>query len=85
MPAAKVHTIRNGVRPGDFDPGAPADPGLRASLGAGPGDCLVLYAGTHGISQGLTMVAEAAAQLRLSGTASRSGSRSSARARTSRG
>ena len=63
VPAAKVHTIRNGVRPGDFDPGAPADPGLRARLGAGPGDTLVLYAGTHGISQGLTTVAEAAAQL----------------------
>ena len=63
VPAAKVHTIRNGVRPGDFDPGAPADPGLRARLGADPGDTLVLYAGTHGISQGLTTVAEAAAQL----------------------
>ena len=85
VPAAKVHTIRNGVRPGDFDPAAPADPGLRARLGAGPGDCLVLYAGTHGISQGLTTVAEAAAQLTASGTASRSGSRSSARARTSSG
>ena len=63
VPAAKVHTIRNGVRPGDFDPAAPADPGLRARLGAGPGDCLVLYAGTHGISQGLTMLAESAARL----------------------
>ena len=63
VPAAKVHTIRNGVRPGDFDPAAPADPRLRARLGAGPGDCLVLYAGTHGISQGLTTVADAAARL----------------------
>ena len=63
VPAAKVHTIRNGVRPGEFDPGAPADPRLRARLGAGPGDCLVLYAGTHGISQGLTSVADAAARL----------------------
>jgi glycosyltransferase involved in cell wall biosynthesis len=63
VPAAKVHTIRNGVRPGEFDPGAPADPRVRARLGAGPGDCLVLYAGTHGISQGLTAVAEAAARL----------------------
>jgi glycosyltransferase involved in cell wall biosynthesis len=36
---------------------------VRARLGAGPGDCLVLYAGTHGISQGLTSVADAAAQL----------------------
>jgi glycosyltransferase involved in cell wall biosynthesis len=36
---------------------------LRARLGAGPGDCLVLYAGTHGISQALTAVADAAAIL----------------------
>ena len=61
VPAGKVHTIRNGVCPGEFDPGARPDPGLRARLGAGPGDCLVLYAGTHGISQGLTSVADAAA------------------------
>ena len=63
VPAAKVHTIRNSVRPGEFDPEAPADPRLRARLGAGPDDCLVLYAGTHGISQGLTAVADAAARL----------------------
>jgi glycosyltransferase involved in cell wall biosynthesis len=63
VPASKVHTIRNGVCPGEFDPAAPADPGLRARLGADLGDCLVLYAGTHGISQGLTSVADAAAQL----------------------
>jgi glycosyltransferase involved in cell wall biosynthesis len=63
VPAGKVHTIRNGVRPGEFDPGAPPDPRLRARLGAAPADCLVLYAGTHGISQGLTSVADAAARL----------------------
>jgi hypothetical protein len=63
VPPGKVHTIRNGVDPGEFGPGAPADPGLRAGLGAGPGDCLVLYAGTHGISQGLVSVADAAARL----------------------
>jgi glycosyltransferase involved in cell wall biosynthesis len=63
VPAAKVHTIRNGVGPGEFDPDAPSDAELRGRLGAGPGDCLVLYAGTHGISQGLTSVADAAAQL----------------------
>jgi glycosyltransferase involved in cell wall biosynthesis len=63
VPAGQVHTIRNGVCPGEFDPGAAADPRLRAKLGAGPGDCLVLYAGTHGISQGLTSVADAAAAL----------------------
>ena len=63
VPASKVHTIRNGVRLGEFDADAPADAGLRARLGASPDDCLVLYAGTHGISQGLTSVAEAAALL----------------------
>jgi glycosyltransferase involved in cell wall biosynthesis len=63
VPSGKVHTIRNGVCPGEFDPEAQADPRLRARLGAGPGDCLVLYAGTHGISQGLTSVADAAARL----------------------
>jgi glycosyltransferase involved in cell wall biosynthesis len=61
--ADKVHTIRNGARPGEFDPGARADAQMRARLGASPDDCLVLYAGTHGISQGLTSVADAAAQL----------------------
>jgi len=63
VPADKVHTIRNGVRPGDFDPEATADAGLRTRLGAGPSDCLVLYVGTHGISQGLPSVAEAADRL----------------------
>ena len=63
VPAEKVHTIRNGVHPDEFDPGAPADALLRARLGARPDDCLVLYLGTHGISQGLTSVAEAAARL----------------------
>ena len=63
VPAAKVHTIRNGVNPVHFDPAAPADRQLRARLGASPGDCLVLYLGTHGISQGLPAVADAAARL----------------------
>lgn len=63
VPAYKIHTIRNGVTLSEFDPLAPADPALRARLGAGPGDCLVLYAGTHGISHALPKVAEAAALL----------------------
>jgi hypothetical protein len=66
VPPEKVHTIRNGVDLGRFRPGA-APSGerqeLRARLGAGPGDCLVLYAGTHGISQALTGIADAAALL----------------------
>jgi len=63
VPASKVHTIRNGVSLGEFDPNARSDAQHRARLGADLGDCLVLYAGTHGISQGLASVAEAAAQL----------------------
>jgi glycosyltransferase involved in cell wall biosynthesis len=58
-----VHTIRNGVDLTRFDPDAPSDPAVRARLGARPGDCLVLYVGTHGISQGLPVVADAAAAL----------------------
>jgi glycosyltransferase involved in cell wall biosynthesis len=81
VPAAKVHTIRNGVDLGRFRPEPPAGPGpasgpdsparheaaarreARARLGARPGDCLVLYAGTHGISHALPRVADAAARL----------------------
>ena len=63
VPAVKVHTIRNGVDIDRFAPGLAADPAVRASLGAAPGDCLVLYAGTHGISQGLPAIAAAAAEL----------------------
>jgi len=63
VPAAKVHTIRNGVDPSRFTPATAASPQLRARLGAGPDDCLVLYAGTHGISQALPAIADAAAAL----------------------
>jgi glycosyltransferase involved in cell wall biosynthesis len=61
VPAAKVHTIRNGVDLRQFDPATAPSAELRATLGAGPDDCLVLYAGTHGISQGLPAIADAAA------------------------
>jgi glycosyltransferase involved in cell wall biosynthesis len=63
VPADKVHTIRNGVNTRDFNSRVTADPELRSRLGADPDDCLVLYAGTHGISQGLTSVVDAAARL----------------------
>jgi glycosyltransferase involved in cell wall biosynthesis len=63
VPAGKVHTIRNGVTIGTFNPATPADPCLRAGLGARPHECLVLYAGTHGISQGLPEAVAAAAGL----------------------
>jgi glycosyltransferase involved in cell wall biosynthesis len=66
VPPEKVHTIRNGVDLGRFAPAGDSSAErheLRARLGAGPGDCLVLYAGTHGISQALSAIADAAALL----------------------
>src|ERR1700735_1724362 len=50
VPPEKVHTIRNGVDLGRFTPTGDSSAErheLRARLGAGPDDCLVLYAGTH--------------------------------------
>jgi len=64
VPAAKVHTIRNGTDPLRYAPGGVPDPAVRRRLGAGPDETLVLYAGTHGISQGLPAVADAAAAIR---------------------
>jgi len=63
VPPGKVHTIRNGVTLGQFNPDTAASPAVRTRLGAQPGDCLVLYLGTHGISQALPAVADAAARL----------------------
>jgi glycosyltransferase involved in cell wall biosynthesis len=71
VPADKVHTIRNGVSLSRFRQAADQDSPAREQareqarerLGARPGDCLVLYAGTHGISHALTAVADAAALL----------------------
>jgi glycosyltransferase involved in cell wall biosynthesis len=65
VPADKVHTIRNGVTPQRFRSvlTESARQEARERLGAQPGDCLVLYAGTHGRSQALPRVADAAALL----------------------
>ncbi len=66
VPADKVHTIRNGVALDQFRSGLPDSPGrqeTRRRLGARAGDCLVLYAGTHGISHALPRAADAAALL----------------------
>ena len=63
VPVAKVHTIRNGVTLEWFRPDSPGRQEARARLGARPDDCLVLYAGTHGISHALPRVADAAALL----------------------
>lgn len=66
VPAAKIHTIRNGVDLERFtaeqgDAGSTS--ATRAELGAEAGEALVLYIGAHGISHGLTSVADAAARL----------------------
>lgn len=62
VPADKVHTIRNGVDVTRFQPGGDPAPG-RAQLGVAADDVLVLYIGAHGLSHGLTSVADAAALL----------------------
>jgi glycosyltransferase involved in cell wall biosynthesis len=63
VPAAKVHTIRNGVDLEAFGP-VDVEPQAPARLGASNGQALVLYIGAHGISHGLTSVVDAAALLR---------------------
>ena len=63
VPPGKVHVIRNGVALSRFGPTAAHEPQLRARLGARPGECLVLYLGTHGISQGLPDITDAVARL----------------------
>ena len=63
VPADKIHTIRNGVDLDLFEPTEDRCPVRRASLGATGDDVLVLYVGAHGISHGLTAVADAAARL----------------------
>lgn len=62
VPAAKVHTIPNGVDLGRFEPGGDPEPGRRW-LGARDDNCLVLYIGAHGISHGLDAVLRAAGRL----------------------
>lgn len=60
----KIHTIRNGVDLGLFRPDdSTPNRGTKAAMSASK-DVVVLYAGAHGLSQGLTTVADAAAELR---------------------
>lgn len=64
VPDTKITTIRNGVDLARFSPAAGADlTASRARLGAAPGEVVVLYLGAHGISHGLTAIADAAARL----------------------
>ena len=62
--ARKIHTIRNGVDLERFRADTARDEETRRSLGAtGDDDVLVLYIGAHGISHGLTSIAEAAGRV----------------------
>ena len=58
----KIHTVRNGADLRRFTP-APRDNEIRRSLGL-KDEFLVCYIGTHGMTQGLQTVLEAAARLR---------------------
>lgn len=64
VPAGKLSVIRNGVDLERFATDTPRSAATRARLGAhSDSDVLVLYIGAHGISHGLTSIADAASQL----------------------
>jgi glycosyltransferase involved in cell wall biosynthesis len=63
VPAAKVHVIPNGADLDRFSSAPDDTEAVRAWLGAGPQQTLVLYIGAHGISHGLEAVADAGAKL----------------------
>jgi glycosyltransferase involved in cell wall biosynthesis len=66
IPADRVTTITNGVDLDVFQP-AEADPAVRRKLGVKTSETLALYIGAHGISHGLTSVADAASRLEADG------------------
>ncbi|MEM7357338.1 MAG: glycosyltransferase family 4 protein, partial [Acidobacteriota bacterium] len=62
FPEVPTHHLSNGVDPDLFHPDVEPQ---RRELGLGEDDeCIVLYAGLHGLAQGLTQILEAAARLR---------------------
>jgi glycosyltransferase involved in cell wall biosynthesis len=62
IPAGNIHTITNGINDRFFQP-KDRMVALRDTYGWG-GDIIVMYIGTHGLSQGLSTVIEAAELLR---------------------
>lgn len=62
LPEKRVYHLSNGVDAARFARAAP-DAALRAELGEGR-SCLAIYAGLHGLAQGLEQWLEAAARLR---------------------
>ncbi len=62
FPDVPTHHLSNGVDPELFHPGVES---RRQQFGLGRDDeCIVLYAGLHGLAQGLSQMLEAAARLR---------------------
>lgn len=62
IPAAKVHTVTNGVDTRTFRPGSDRD-SRKLALGLG-GKFVVLYLGAHGISHGLGRILDVAERFR---------------------
>lgn len=63
IPRDKIHFIPNGVDPRRFAPDQGDRARGRAKLSASADEVVVLYLGAHGISHGLTSIAEAASLL----------------------
>jgi glycosyltransferase involved in cell wall biosynthesis len=64
VPDEKVVVIRNGVDLNRFGAANDDHESVRERLGAAPDQTLVLYVGAHGISHGLSSIADAAAEPR---------------------
>lgn len=63
VPPEKISLVYNWVDESLFGVAADPDPELRASLGLTEDDFVAMYAGAHGIAQGLGVLVEAAAQI----------------------
>ena len=63
FPAVRTHHLSNGVDTDRFRPDHPVPSG-REGLGTDD-DCLIVYAGLHGVAQGLEQILEAAARLEV--------------------
>jgi glycosyltransferase involved in cell wall biosynthesis len=63
MPACRTYHLSNGVEVGEFGPEHAAPEAREALTSNGEGSCLALYAGLHGIAQGLPQLLAAASML----------------------
>jgi glycosyltransferase involved in cell wall biosynthesis len=63
VPEGKISLVYNWVDESLFAAPVTPDPSLRADLGLTDGDFVAMYAGAHGIAQGLGVLVEAAARI----------------------